>query len=277
MGRRYNEPEYRRRIRQKAIDEDDDAKNDKRRREEGERVQEQIAAIRAIHDQQRAAQQEEPRQRLYDRLLHGLEIIALLVAAGVGIAAIRVSSHDARKQAELITESNRISRNTYVANARARIGPIKSSITGEIREGDSLKITTQFVNNGRDIAPTVQDGAAWLEPKSDWDKNATVPRLKDFADACLKKTLDADSTALQATFPTTPPANYTLTFDSGRGDTPFTINKALVDGDAVAVFELCWTYKTVEEIHHTAVCYFYDKSNTVPASLNYCPIGQEAD
>jgi hypothetical protein len=233
----------------------------------------------------------EPTIKPWEQISWGALFNFLIAAGTIGLAVytrhLWIDTHQlvidsktaADHQAELIAESNRINHDTYIASARARIGTVKSAIIGEIKEGDPIKITTDYGNSGRDTAQTFAQAQGHLFRKSDWDGGATLPFLRTYAQGCVSKPIEGAALMEpeQSTFPTTSPATFTATFDSSKGPDPFAATEGLIKGTDVLVLQMCWTYKTVEEVHHTAICYFYDKANTSLTSLNYCPAGQRSD
>jgi hypothetical protein len=98
MSRSYREPEYRRRLREEAQNEQHETGAKQRHRDYQKAIKRIIDAICAITKQRQRDKQDEPRQRRYDRLFQGGEILALVAAAIVGVVAIRVGTMDSKKQ-----------------------------------------------------------------------------------------------------------------------------------------------------------------------------------
>ena len=96
--RRNNDPEYRRRAREKA--EDDKRKTDSERRDGDtqDQIERIVDAIGTITKQRQRDKKDEDRQRFYDRLFQAGEIAALVAAAIVGLIAIYVGNSDSAKQ-----------------------------------------------------------------------------------------------------------------------------------------------------------------------------------
>lgn len=52
----------------------------------------------------------------------------------------------------------------------------------------------------------------------------------------------------------------------------------VVSGKTTIVLEMCFAYKTFEEVHHTSFCYYY-RTGLSPANkqMNICTAGNHAD
>src|ERR1700730_8994016 len=98
MPRRYSEPEYRRRIREKAEQHKREAENKERGTAEKSYIEHVASAIHRIEQELNRANNENAPEKKRDRYWERGGIVGLCAAAAVGISAIWIGTHDADKQ-----------------------------------------------------------------------------------------------------------------------------------------------------------------------------------
>src|SRR5260221_5386499 len=98
MPRSYREPEYRRRIRDKAAQKKDDTEAEERKTSDKGHIENLAAAIHRVeHELCRSNDESAPEKKRIRRWEKG-GVIGLWAAAGVGVAAIWFGTHDASQQ-----------------------------------------------------------------------------------------------------------------------------------------------------------------------------------
>jgi len=218
-------------------------------------------------------------------------IITVLTLCAAAIAAYeagrlanitQIQVHDAEiatdKQLSLTVESNRTTRDIYVANERARIGPTGSSIEGDLKVSEPIMFMVAYVNTGHDASSTFMYGHVELFSLAQWNDGSAAINIKKITNSCLEK-VPSDMDPTRTTFPTTGQATYFWHIKSNAKElaAPFVVTDKLMAGEEIAVLEGCFIYKTVGEIHQTMCCYYFQQKETTPSALNYCTVGQFAN
>jgi hypothetical protein len=205
------------------------------------------------------------------------ERIEIIVAAGIWVAAvvavgaIYIGSRDAREQREVMSEQlaamqNQL--NEMRAAERAWVGPYDASIAAEPALGEDLPIVVQYRVSGRLPASSLTSSVDAIVSEDNAGLLATISRKTD---ECLAGNLKPG----QLAYPTTGPwegyeASTTLTKDK--------ISQAVIDGTAVIVVIGCFTYESLSNVHHSAFCYDYKKSErTNIQHLDVCSVGNAAN
>jgi hypothetical protein len=275
--------------------------------------QQAIGALERIAQQNQATENQAQRADTFHRRVERLtlrlegrkfwlelaETIGLWVAAGVGVAAIIISSHDSEVQTKVMQDQQtamqgqltemkgngqsavdaaKLARESYIASQRAWIGPTDAHIATPVAVGP-LKAGVSYGNTGREPAPTI----AMLAPKvfsyADWNNGEAVKAIEAVKNECLKTPIN-DATA-RITFPTSGFSNFSIAYDgtpqSIRDVNKIAVTDGVVSGQEIAVVQGCFSYRTVSEIHHTAYCFYYQAKITDPAHLNFCNVGQAAN
>jgi hypothetical protein len=221
-------------------------------------------------------------------------VITVLTLCAAAIAAYeagrlanltQIQVHDAeiatRDQLALTAESNRTNRDIYVANERARIGPIGSSIEAELKVSEPIRFMVAYVNTGREASSTFMYEHPELFSLAKWNDGTAAINIEEFKKRCLEK-IPSDADIAQTIFPTTGQATYFWHVKSnaagaGAFATPFVVTDRLMAGEEVAVLEGCFVYETISKIHRTIFCYYFQQKETTTSTLNYCSVGQFAD
>ncbi len=149
-----------------------------------------------------------------------------------------------------------------------------------LQSGKSIKANIGYSNVGREPAPADIGLAIRKWSIGQWTDGSAAGAIAAFKDRCLA-TQDVDGK--NVAYPTTGlGSGYNYIIESNDGNIPegdrFVADDDVMKGDAVVAATACVSYKTVGEIHHTAMCYFY-RANKTPsvAALNICDMGNAAD
>lgn len=92
------EPEYRRRIREKAEEYKKKANDERNRATQSANVHEIVLAIKAIDQKYDCERHQQHARHKWDRFWEVMGVIGLWLAAGVGVAAICIGTRDASEQ-----------------------------------------------------------------------------------------------------------------------------------------------------------------------------------
>ncbi len=152
---------------------------------------------------------------------------------------------------------------------RAWIAPKNAYFTMPPDSTDPIKFEIQYVNVGKQPAFAVRPTYT-IKPvdKSEFD-DGTFNSLIEADHPCKGKTV---ANGADVIYPTTPDG-YTLQF----GMPAWWHDDSLNTGARAMVIEMCFTYETMQEIHHTSFCYFYRKGVTKDRQMNICTAGNHAD
>lgn len=190
------------------------------------------------------------------------------VAAGIIVAWIYYG------QLNQMIESNRLTRQSLVASSRAWIAPANAYFTSDIAKNVALAWEVQYRNVGR--SPALDTHAVWnLQqiPGSKFDDNSFNAFIEadDFSTSCknLGTVIGAD-----AAYPDQPDG-YKLMFTNHLTTW---VNDGIIQGDTAVVLQMCFAYRTMDEVHHTSFCYFYRAGVSPPnKQMNICTAGNHAD
>jgi hypothetical protein len=227
------------------------------------------------------------------------ETLGLWFAAGVGVVAIIVASHDSSEQtgamqaqvtamqgqlgemkgqAQAAIDGAKVSHDNYVATQRAWIGPIDAHINNPVAVGP-LKAVVAYGNTGREPSPTISTLAPRIFSYAEWNGGEAVKAIEDVKSECLKAPVN--DTIARITFPTTGFSSFNASYDGTpqniRDVNKISISDGVVSGQQFLVIQGCFAYRTVNEVHHTAFCYYYQARFTDPAHLSFCTVGQAAN
>jgi len=151
----YREPEYRRRRREKAAE--DQRRADQERDKSAEKADQNkiISALQAIAIEQASAENTRAPKNKRETWLKLAEIIALSVAAAVGAVAIIVGNHDASRQLS-----------TMLADQRPWLRPVVVGLDRFVLTDKELSfgISIQFLNTGKSLAFHVAQHFAFVAP-----------------------------------------------------------------------------------------------------------------
>jgi hypothetical protein len=179
---------------------------------------------------------------------------------------------DTRKTAEAQSEKSlAIARNSFRQDERAWIAPRSAYLTSAVEFGKPIKFNVQYGNVGKQPATEVRPSYT-IKPidKARWDDD-TFNALIESDNPCAGKNL---AQGAGVSHPNVPEGEILQFATDGPS---WMLSPNIVRGTQAMVFEMCVTYKTVNEIHHTSFCYFYLKGVTQTAQLNTCFAGNHAD
>jgi hypothetical protein len=172
-------------------------------------------------------------------------------------------------QLSQMIESNRLTRDSLIANSRAWISPVNANITSEISKNAPLEFSITYTNSGRSPALDVH-------PVYSLDK---IPSSK-FADNSINDFIEGKDVCegvdikpgAQVAYPDLPD---TFMFKVAL---PGWIDDGVISGETTMLARMCFVYKTMGQVHHTAFCYYY-RVGSSPANkqMNVCPVGSHAD
>src|SRR5579871_1156564 len=101
------EPEYRRRVRQKAEEDERQARHERKEATQDRRVEKAVAALEALQEKiDRYADENSP-QNKSKRRWDKLEVFGLWAAAAVGLIAVYVASNDSQGQRDVMNQQLR--------------------------------------------------------------------------------------------------------------------------------------------------------------------------
>jgi hypothetical protein len=142
-----------------------------------------------------------------------------------------------------------------------------------------LQVTVLFGNSGRQPAPTVSLITPKIFTIEDWTNGTAVQDIEKWKTECLQMPMN-DQVA-RITFPTTGFTNFIIRYDgtqqSIRDIQRLSVSTEIVTGKAIVALKGCFVYRTVEKVHRTSFCYYYQAKVSEVAHLNYCTVGQAAD
>jgi hypothetical protein len=183
-----------------------------------------------------------------------------------------------RKVYEPIRRQADIARDEYIANQRAWIGPTSVTITN-LTTNQPIKADVRYINSGRHPAGADFTVFGRRFQKSDWMSGYGCFALITIKDFCMSR---EDFVAVSVTWPNTGGGEYNIQYPPisppDIGEEPITFDAPVQNGDEIAAFVGCFTYRTIEEVHHTAFCYFAQPGDVkVSVPLSICRCGNGAD
>jgi hypothetical protein len=184
----------------------------------------------------------------------------------------------AARQAEASIAAAKTSQDSMVASQRAWVGPTDATIVTPVALAP-LQATVLFSNTGRQPAPTFMV----IKPKfytiEDWTNGLASKEIERARAECMALPMNDQNASV--TFPTSGFTNFIRRYDgtqkSLRDVERLSIPAEFLSGKQVVVLKGCFVSRTVDEIHRTSFCYFYQSKITDAAHLNYCAAGQAAN
>ena len=188
-------------------------------------------------------------------LAYGTWVLALgaLILAFLAYCALR-SSQDALAEAQ-----------------RAWIGPVSAGIDGSLTRNEPLKVVINYSNSGKEPGRDLFYNAAPFLVTTDEDKaGVTRQRVAEYITNCKQTYPNLGATTV---FPTTGSSGY-----QARGQ----VDKTNVDWDVIygvkiVVVPGCFVYRTLNQIHRSAFCFFSQNGTTALTAWSFCPFGNYAD
>jgi hypothetical protein len=178
----------------------------------------------------------------------------------------------AEKQAIAMGDYAKATRDSVVASQRAWVGPRNIKIDKPPVLNESLKLTLEYQNTGRDPATeTIKDIDVFTATEQEEMSGAVTTRINDFISAC--KIMWKPQSA-NVVYPSTGlGAGYTLTkVMDGK-----MIDEEVVAGTKNIYASGCFVYKTFETIHRSWFCYYFKSGKVEPTSWAICETGNNAD
>jgi len=180
--------------------------------------------------------------------------------------------------ADATIEANKLNKSAFIASSRAWVGPAYGAITN-MKVDEPIRIDMAYANTGREPALVNQSTDPKTYDRAAWNGGLAVQEILQWESACM--TTPINEVAATVVFPTTGPSSLVAHFDSTNESVPenlkFKASDRLIAGDEFLVIKGCFTYKTVETIHHTSFCYFYNFKVTVAGQMSICTVGHRAD
>jgi hypothetical protein len=226
-----------------------------------------------------------------DRILATATVV-IMIATIAGAASTYLQWKELRSSSEQVErsiaattkianagiEANQLNKATSVANTRAWVGPTDANITPPILFAP-LKGIVIFSNTGHQPAATNASMIPTVYSATDWDGGKAAVDIEKYADQCVRSPIG--DLGIRMIFPTSGFTSYNLGYDGTQKDLhdvgKISVTEGIVAGTQIVTFKGCIIYRTVNEIHHTAFCYFYRAKSADPAHLFYCTVGQTAD
>ena len=135
MSRINREPEYRRRIREKAEKEEQKSADERQETAKRADIHEIVAAIKAIDQKYDRESHKHNTRHKWDRLWEVLGVMGLWIAAAVGIAAIYIGTHDASEQRGVMQGQLAEMRNARKSNDKSTADQLKI-MSGQLNQFD---------------------------------------------------------------------------------------------------------------------------------------------
>jgi hypothetical protein len=226
-----------------------------------------------------------------DRIVATATVVIMLATIGGAVSTylqwkeLRSSSEQVERNimatnriANASIEANQLNKATSVANIRAWLGPVDANITASAVL-TPLKGMVSFNNTGHQPAATNASLMPTIFSAADWDNGNAISDIEKYADQCTHSPIA--EIGIRMIFPTSGFTSYNLGYDGTQKDVRdigrLSVTDGIVAGTQIVAFKGCIIYRTVNEIHHTAFCYFYRAKSVDPAHLFYCTVGQAAD
>jgi hypothetical protein len=235
----------------------------------------------------------------FSALVGSLAVVLSAVVAFVAISSLRLNSITAEqsraasqsqvianqrladaaaRQAEASIAAARTSQDNLVASQRAWVGPNDANMVPPVAFAP-LQVTVLYGNSGRQPAPTFALLMAKIYSLEEWNSGTAVTDIEKTKAECLQQPMNDQGARI--TFPTSGFTNFFIKNDGTqqnlRDVQRLSVTPGLVSGKEVLALRGCFVYRTVERVHRTSFCYFYQAKVTDAAHLNFCTVGQAAD
>jgi hypothetical protein len=236
-----------------------------------------IALINAVrneaHANRREARREDRGKRR--REITTIVLIALTLAAVIAQVREMIRVYEPIKEQ---AEANNKAANAAAAAQRAWVGPTTAT-ANTVEKGKSVVGIIPYQNTGREPAASFYGAlSSKLYSLDDWNNGIAAKDITDFSSDCFKVTNLPNG--LQVIYPTTggiTSNGYQIQFDTERAEPKIVVNDDIINGQTIFTIKGCFTYKTIQDFHHSAFCYFYlAKFSTLP-NLSICNVGNDAN
>jgi hypothetical protein len=188
-------------------------------------------------------------------LAYGTWILALgtLILAYLAYCALR-SSQDALAEGQ-----------------RAWVGPVSAGIDGSLTRNEPLKVVINYSNSGKEPGRDLfYNAAPFLVTTTEDKAGVTRQRVAEYIMNCKRTspTLGANTV-----FPTSGLSGYQARGQIDKTD----VDWEVIYGVKIVVVPGCFVYRTLNEIHRSAFCFFSQNGTTALNSWSFCPFGNYAD
>lgn len=170
---------------------------------------------------------------------------------------------------------------TLIAANRAWISPVRAELVKGVEDPEGPTVMIHYQNVGRSPALDVRVGMGPIavdveRPVSTTREYPQTPLWEGlasvFKDTCSKNMPSPGMGAVypSATTESNVPSRMTTAWNKDR----------LLNGTQIIVVAACFTYRTMEQVHHSGSCSFFFHENGKPTQIwetRSCPIGNFAD
>jgi hypothetical protein len=177
-----------------------------------------------------------------------------------------------------LQNTDKTTRDALIAANRAWVSPITVSVPS-LPSGQGFDVSIQYQNTGREpaldllIAHVINTYS-----KEEWTNGMAAKSIVENANSCFKIKKLGERT--QAAFPSSglTGSGYTLKFNTTEEFERIKITSDdIASGDRIFVVQWCFSYLSLNEVHHSTSCNFYQaKISNLPV-LNICTVGTDAD
>jgi hypothetical protein len=231
------------------------------------------ALTNAINAQGRANRIEERREDIRRQFIDITTIILLSLTAAAIFRQLNEMVKvygPIKEQAEAAKAAATAANDNIIAGNRAWIVPGNVSIQ-QLVAGAQVNAVVNYTNAGHQPAKLERSLSFRTFTKDDWWSFPSGFVLHSLSNACMSK---QDFTPTSIVYPSTAYQLSTATNESSR----IYADDKLVSGDTVLAINGCFIYKTFENVHHTAFCYYFHKVSTPDINhLTVCEAGNDAD
>jgi hypothetical protein len=154
---------------------------------------------------------------------------------------------------------------------RAWIGPVSAGIAGSLTRNEPLKVVINYSNSGKEPGRDLFYNAAPFLVTTDEDKaGMTRKRVAEYITNCKQTYPNLGASTV---FPTSGASVY-----QARGQIDKTeVDWDVINGVKIVIVPGCFVYKTLNEIHRSAFCFFSQNGTTALNAWAFCPFGNYAD
>jgi hypothetical protein len=287
-----------------------------------------ISALERIAEQNQATENQAQRADTFHRRVERLtlrlegrkfwlelaETIGLWVAAGVGVAAIIISSHDSERQTRVM-QAQQVAMQGQLDEMKGTSAQTDQMLETNRKLAEAAGTQAQAAINS---AKTAQDNMvasqrAWIGPRN--AKSVTGPELEKNLDVVVEYQNTGREPALETIFDAEvfvatkeeddsgavssrinnfigkckvkwTPMKKGVVFPSGGTGSAYELTKTLdvseidqdvVDGSKSIIVDGCFVYKSAGGIRRSSFCYFFTGKKTKPTNWSICEVGNDAD
>jgi hypothetical protein len=308
-----------------------DRANQKKREANEEAYRDQlIATLQRIAEQDEAIESQAGRADTFHRRVEKLtlrlegrkywlevaETLGLWVAAGVGVAAIIVASHDSDNQTKIMHQQQ-IAMQGQLIEMKATGAQTDQMIETNRKLAEAAtkqaEAAIETVRTARDNLVASQ--RAWVGPRNarsdgqpelgkeftvfiDYQNSGREPGIETIYDVDVFAISDDEDRAgktnqrvitfnskckikwtpsnAQVVYPT-PGGLLSAGYSLFKNIDAGQIDQEVVEGTKTVVVNGCFVYKTSGAIHRSSYCYYFNMKKSKPAAWNICEFGNDAD